>query len=122
MSPMQMGMEPLLPPTPPFVMQQFGYRPQSQNSHRDSSQGGGQRRSHSSSPTPPPQHLTAGSGRNRGRRAQVLRRASAEGFVPAKLWWERGARKPLPAAVTIIFAPAGLQSSPSLECRHGPAP
>ncbi|KAH9844281.1 uncharacterized protein C8Q71DRAFT_852780 [Rhodofomes roseus] len=57
MSPMQMGMEPLLPPTPPFVMQQFGYRPPSQNSHRDSSASSGQRRSHSSSPTPPtPRH------------------------------------------------------------------
>ncbi|KZT12477.1 uncharacterized protein LAESUDRAFT_753554 [Laetiporus sulphureus 93-53] len=53
---MPMGMEPLIPPTPPFVMQQFGYRPpssQSKRSHEHSSQGQSQRRSHSSSPTPP---------------------------------------------------------------------
>ncbi|KAI0650787.1 hypothetical protein C8Q79DRAFT_405922 [Trametes meyenii] len=52
------GMDmPLLPPSPPFMMQQYGYRPPSQNSHRHSQQhsasgsGSAPQRSHSSSPT-----------------------------------------------------------------------
>ncbi|KAI0677596.1 hypothetical protein C8Q78DRAFT_1074280 [Trametes maxima] len=50
------GMDmPLLPPSPPFMMQQYGYRPPSQNSHRHSQHSPAPapspQRSHSSSPT-----------------------------------------------------------------------
>ncbi|KAI0375613.1 hypothetical protein BV20DRAFT_5422 [Pilatotrama ljubarskyi] len=48
--PMYAGMDmPLLPPSPPFMMQQYGYRPPSQNSNRHSQHS--PQRSHSSSPT-----------------------------------------------------------------------
>ncbi|KAI0349411.1 hypothetical protein OH77DRAFT_1231406 [Trametes cingulata] len=59
--PMYAGMDmPLLPPSPPFMMQQYGYRPPSQNSSRNSPQ-----RSHSSSPTLGRQSLPASSSSER---------------------------------------------------------
>ncbi|OCH94134.1 hypothetical protein OBBRIDRAFT_789656 [Obba rivulosa] len=72
-----MGMDmPLLPPTPPFVMQDLAYRPPSGTGNRQSNSqspgnnGSSGHRSHSSSPVPMPTHRSQSSSPTLGRSAR----------------------------------------------------
>ncbi|KAH9853498.1 hypothetical protein C2E23DRAFT_728639 [Lenzites betulinus] len=89
---MQMGMAvpmpmygpmdmPLLPPSPPFMMQQYGYRPNSQNSHRSAQPS--PQRSHSSSPTMGRQHLQPSSSSERVNRLSQAHGSSASARSPS---------------------------------------
>ncbi|KAI0832391.1 hypothetical protein BC628DRAFT_1414696 [Trametes gibbosa] len=80
--PMYGGMDmPLLPPSPPFMMQQYGYRPNSQNSSRSSQPS--PQRSHSSSPTMGRQHLPTSSSSERVNRLSQSHGSSASARSPS---------------------------------------
>ncbi|RDX55590.1 hypothetical protein OH76DRAFT_1338503 [Lentinus brumalis] len=77
---MGMGMDmPLLPPSPPFMMQQYGPRSPGQSSSRTSSP----QRSHSSSPTLGRQNLPASGSSERVNRMSQARGSSASARAPS---------------------------------------
>ncbi|KAI9063269.1 hypothetical protein FKP32DRAFT_1676681 [Trametes sanguinea] len=80
-----MGMDmPLLPPSPPFMMQQYGYRPPSQNSNRNSTHSThSPSRSHSSSPTMGRNSLPASSSSERVNRLSQSHGSSQSARAPS---------------------------------------
>ncbi|KAI9001037.1 hypothetical protein BD414DRAFT_20641 [Trametes punicea] len=80
-----MGMDmPLLPPSPPFMMQQYGYRPPSQNSNRNSQHSQpSPSRSHSSSPTLGRHHHSASGSTERVNRLSQSHGSSSSPRAPS---------------------------------------
>ncbi|KAI0638162.1 hypothetical protein C8Q77DRAFT_1070480 [Trametes polyzona] len=80
--PMYGGMDmPLLPPSPPFMMQQYGYRAPSQGSNRNSQHS--PQRSHSSSPTLGRQQLPASGSSERVNRLSQSHTSSTSARSPS---------------------------------------
>ncbi|KAI0661007.1 hypothetical protein C8Q70DRAFT_1052829 [Cubamyces menziesii] len=79
------GMDmPLLPPSPPFMMQQYGYRPPSQNSNRNSQHSQhSPSRSHSSSPTLGRHNLPASGSNERVNRLSQSHGSSSSARAPS---------------------------------------